>query len=71
MAESTAQQLVSLQRVVQNMQTQLQANAEFTKDPLTKDRSLVPLVPKWTDTTVTAPLSEFLEAVETAARIGR
>jgi hypothetical protein len=71
MAESTAQQLASLQCVVQSLQTQLQANAEGARDPLTKDLSLVSLVPKWTGTAGKAPLSEFFEAVETAARIGR
>jgi hypothetical protein len=71
MVETTAQQLASLQRVVQNLQTQLQANAEVTRDPITKDLSLVSLVPKWTGTMGTAPLSEFFEAVETAAHVGR
>jgi hypothetical protein len=51
---------------MQRLQTQLQASSAATKD-----FSLVSLVPKWAGTPGTVPLSEFLESIESAARIGR
>jgi hypothetical protein len=71
MVEATQQQLARLQLEVQALQAQLRAGAELPGATLTKDLSLVSLVPKWAGTPKTAPLSEFIEAVETAARIGR
>jgi hypothetical protein len=65
MAEALAQQLSKLQLEVQNLQAQLQA-----KSLVTKDVSVVSLVPKWTGTDKGIPLNEFLEAVERAAWIG-
>jgi hypothetical protein len=61
-----AQQLARLQLEVQRLQTQLQVGAAATKD-----LSLVSLVPNWAGTPGSAPLSEFLESIENASRIGR
>jgi hypothetical protein len=66
MAEAAAQQLARLQLELQRLQTQLQAGAAATKD-----LSLVSLAPKWAGTPGSAPLSEFLESIENAARFGR
>jgi hypothetical protein len=71
MAEATAQQLAKLQPEVYSLQAQLQASAVAAKEAATKDPSLVSLVPKWAGTPKTATLIEFLEPVETAARIER
>ena len=56
MAETVAQQMASLQLEVQNLQAQLQ-----TRTPVTKDLSLVALVPKWAGTDKAIPLHEFFE----------
>jgi hypothetical protein len=37
---------------------------------VTKDLSLVGLIPKWSGTEKAAPLSEFFEAIEGTARLG-
>jgi hypothetical protein len=61
MAEAIAQQLSKPQLKVQNPRAQIQA-----KVSVIKDMSVVSLVPKWTGTDKTIPLTEFLEAVESS-----
>ena len=65
MAEAVAQQMARLQLEVQNFQAQQQS-----RTPITKDLSLVALVPKWAGTDKAAPLHEFLATLESTARIG-
>ena len=54
MVETVAQQMARLQLEVQNLQAQL-----HTRTPITKDFSLVALVPKWSGTDKAVPLHEF------------
>jgi hypothetical protein len=65
MAEAVAQQMARLQLEVQNLQAQLQ-----TRTPVTKDLSLVALVPKWSGTDKAIPLHEFFETIESTGKIG-
>ena len=65
MAEQMAQQMARLQLEVQNLQAQLQS-----RPPVTKDLSLVALVPKWAGTDKATPLKEFFDTIESTARIG-
>jgi len=58
MAEAVAQQIARLQLEVPNLEAQLQ-----TRTPVTKDLSLVALVPKWSGTDKTIPLHEFFETI--------
>jgi hypothetical protein len=61
MAEAFAQQITRLQAEMQHLQAKSQA-----RTPLTKDLSLVALVPKWSGTEKAIPLHEFLETIESA-----
>jgi hypothetical protein len=61
-AEPAAQQLAKLQQQIETLQTRLQTTA--------KDLSLVSHILKWTDTTKSCPLQEFLASVETTAQVG-
>ena len=54
MAETVAQKMARLQLEVQNLQAQL-----HTRTPVTKDLSLVALVPKWSGTDKAVSLHEF------------
>ena len=54
MAETVAQKMARLQLEVQNLQAQL-----HTRTPVTKDLSLVALVPKCSCTDKAVPLHEF------------
>jgi hypothetical protein len=65
MAEASADQMSRLQAQLQNLQAQLQ-----TRPPVTKDLSLVGIVPKWSGTDKAVPLHEFFEILESAARVG-
>jgi hypothetical protein len=65
MAEPVAQQSDSLQLEVQNLQAQLQ-----TRSPITKDLSIVALVPKWSSTDKAIPLHEFFETLESTDCFG-
>ena len=65
MAETLAQQMARLQLEVQNLQAQL-----HTRTPVTKDLSLVVLVPKCSGTDKAVPLHEFFETIESTAKIG-
>jgi hypothetical protein len=56
MAETSADQMSRLQAQLQNLQAQFQ-----TSLPVTKDLSLVGMVPKWSSTDKAVPLHEFLE----------
>jgi hypothetical protein len=64
MAETSADQMSRLQAQLQNLQTQLQ-----TRPPVTKDFSLVGMVPKWSGTDKAVPLHEFFEILESTARV--
>ena len=57
MAETVAQQMARLQLEVQNLQAQL-----HTRTLITKDLSLVALVPKWSGTDKAVPFHEFFES---------
>ena len=65
MAEAVAQQMARLQLEVQNLQAQLQM-----RPSVTKDLSLVSLIPKWSGNDKAVPLQQFFEAIDDAARIG-
>jgi hypothetical protein len=68
MAEQVAQQMARLKLEVQSLQAQLQA-----RPTVTKDLSLVSLIPKWAgnDKAVPPPpLHEFFEAIEGSALVG-
>jgi len=54
-----------LQAEIQNLQAQLQ-----TRPPVSKDLSLVTLVPKWSGTDKAVPLNDFFEILESTARVG-
>jgi hypothetical protein len=54
-----------LQAQIHNLQAQLQ-----TRPPVTKDLSLVGMVPKWSGTDKAVPLYEFFEILENTARDG-
>jgi hypothetical protein len=56
MAKTSADQMSRLQAQLQNLQAQLQ-----TRPPVTKDLSLVGMVPKWSGTDKAVPLHEFLK----------
>ena len=49
---------------MQNLQAQLQS-----RNPVTKDLSLVALMPKWAGTDKATPLHEFFETIESTRRI--
>ena len=57
--------MARLQLELQNLQAQLQ-----TRTPVTKDLSLVALVPKWSGTDKAIPLHEFFETIESTGKIG-
>jgi hypothetical protein len=57
--------MAKLQLKEQSLQAQLQM-----KPSVTKDLSLVSLVPKWTGNDKAVPLYHFYEAIDSAARIG-
>jgi len=59
------QQIARLQAEVQNLRAQQQM-----RPSVTKDMSLVSLVPQWTGTDKGAPLNQFFKATEIAALIG-
>jgi hypothetical protein len=54
MAEASVDQLSRLQAQLQNLQSQLQR-----RPPVTKDLSLVGMVPKWSGTDKAVPLHVF------------
>jgi hypothetical protein len=64
MAEALPQQIARLQAEIQHLQAQSQATTS-----LTKDLSLVALVPIWSGTEKAIPLHEFLETIESARRL--
>jgi hypothetical protein len=63
--DAVAQQVSRLLAEVHSLQAQLTA-----RPTLTKDMSLVGLIPKWSGTEKATPLAEFFEAIEGTARIG-
>jgi hypothetical protein len=65
MAVAPTDQMSRLQAEIQNLQAQLQ-----TRPPVTKDLSLVAMVPKWSRTDKAVPLHEFFEILESTARVG-
>jgi hypothetical protein len=65
MAVASADQMSRLQAEIQNPQVQLQ-----TRPPVTKDLSLVAMVPKWSGTNKAVPLHEFFDILESTARVG-
>jgi len=65
MAKTVAQQMARLQIEVQNLQAQL-----HTRTPVTKDLSLVALVPKWSGPDKAVPLHEFFKTIESTGKIG-
>jgi hypothetical protein len=65
MAVAEADQMSRLQAEIQNLQAQLQM-----RPPVTKDLSLVTMVPKWSGTDKAVPLHEFFEILESTARVG-
>jgi len=65
MAETVAQQMARLQLEVQNLKAQL-----HTRTPVTKNLSLVELVPKWSGTDKAVSLHEFFETIESTGRFG-
>jgi hypothetical protein len=65
MAETSADQMSRLQAQLQNLQAQLQ-----TRPQVTKDLSLVGMVPKWSGTDKAVPLHEFFKILESTARVG-
>src|SRR5215470_18879002 len=65
MEEAVTQQFARLQAEVNSLHAQLTA-----RPTLTKDMSLVGLVPKWSGTEKASPLAEFFDAIEGTARIG-
>jgi hypothetical protein len=54
-----------LRAEIQNLLAQLQ-----TRAPVTKDLSLVGMVPQWSGTDKAVPLHEFFEILEITARVG-
>jgi hypothetical protein len=40
------------------------------RTPVSKDLSLVALIPKWSGNEAAVPLNEFMDAIEGSARIG-
>jgi hypothetical protein len=56
MAETSADEMSRLQAQIQNLLAQLQ-----TRHTLTKDLSLVGMVPNWSGTDKAVPLHEFFE----------
>jgi hypothetical protein len=65
MTEEVEQQMARLQLQVRTMQAQLQS-----RQPATKDLSLVSLILKWSGNYKAVPLHEFFNAVEGSARVG-
>jgi hypothetical protein len=65
MAVASAGPMSRLQAEIQNLQAQLQ-----TRPPVTKDLSLVGMVPKWSGTDKAVPPYEFLEILESTALVG-
>jgi hypothetical protein len=65
MTLASADQMSRLQAKIQNLKAQLQ-----TRPPVTKDLSLVGMVPKWSGTDKAVPLHEFFELLESTARVG-
>jgi hypothetical protein len=63
--DAVTQQIARLQAEVNSQQSQL-----TTRPTVTKDLSLVGLIPKWSGSEKAAPLTEFFEAIEGTARIG-
>jgi hypothetical protein len=63
--DAVAQQIARLQTEVNSLQSQL-----TTRPTVTKDLSLVGLIPKWSGTEKATPLTAFFEAIEGTARIG-
>jgi hypothetical protein len=65
MAVASADQMSRLQAEIQNLQAQLQRRPQVTKD-----LSLVGMVPKWSGTDKAVPVHEFFEILESTARVG-
>jgi hypothetical protein len=65
MAVASADQMSRLQAEIQNLQAQLQ-----TRPPVTKDLSLVAMVPKWSGMNKAVPLHEFFKILESTTRVG-
>jgi hypothetical protein len=65
MAESASQQIARLQLEVQQLQSQV-----LGRTPVSKDLSLVALIPKWSGNEAAVPLHEFIDTIEGSARIG-
>jgi hypothetical protein len=59
MAVAPTDQMSRLQAEIQNLQAQLQ-----TRPLVTKDLSLVAMVPKWSGTVKAVPLHDFFEILE-------
>jgi hypothetical protein len=65
MAESATLQLARLQMEIQNLQAQVQA-----RQAVTKDLSLVLLIPKWSRTDNALPVGKFCTTIKGSARVG-
>jgi hypothetical protein len=65
MAESATQQIAGLQLELQQLQSQL-----LGRTLVSKDLSLVALIPKWSGNEAAVPQNEFMDAMEGSARIG-
>jgi hypothetical protein len=65
MAEASSDQMSRLQAQIQNLQAQSQ-----TRPPVTRDLSLVGMVPKCSGTDKAVPLHEFFEILEGTSRVG-
>jgi len=65
MAVAAADQMARLQAEIQNLQAQLQ-----TRPTVTKDLSIVTMVPKCSGTDKAVPLHGFFEILESTARVG-
>jgi hypothetical protein len=62
-----------LQKLVEDLQAEinnLQAQVSSGRATAPKDLSLISLIPKWTGTGKSVSAKEFLEIVESSARIG-
>jgi hypothetical protein len=65
--EQLKEQIASLQAELTNLRVQMRSGPPTAP----KDLSLMALIPKWTGTAESIPVSEFFEATEGSARVGR
>jgi hypothetical protein len=71
MTDALAREVAKLQLQVQTLQEQLRDRPATTQTALTKDLSLVPLVPKWAGTSKSTLVKEFFDTVDSVGNIGK